>query len=156
MKILQQDLADKLRNIISTAEDRLDALQAVADTLRDSGEYRWIGLYDVDRAAGKVKNLVWSGPGPPEHPTFPAKRGLTGAAISTRRTINVGNVAADPRYLTAFGSTKSEIIVPVFDLAGKNVAGTIDVESDRLNAFSAEVQALLELCSGVVRPLWFS
>jgi hypothetical protein len=26
-----------------------------------------------------------------------------------------GDVSADPRYLTAFGTTPSEIIVPVFD-----------------------------------------
>jgi hypothetical protein len=29
-------------------------------------------------------------------------KGLTRAAIAGRRTINVGEVAADPRYLTAF------------------------------------------------------
>jgi len=68
--------------------------------------------------------------------------------------VNVGNVAADPRYLTAFGTTKSEIIVPVLDGAGENVVGTIDVESEKPNAFPAEVQTLLEACSKVIRPLW--
>jgi len=69
--------------------------------------------------------------------------------------VNVGNVTADPRYLTAFGTTRSEIIVPVFDRAGENVVGTIDVESEKPNAFpEEEVQTLLEACSKVIRPLW--
>jgi putative methionine-R-sulfoxide reductase with GAF domain len=68
--------------------------------------------------------------------------------------VNVGDVAADPRYLTAFGTTRSEIIVPVLDGASQNVVGTIDVESEKPNAFSEEVQTLLEACSKLIRPLW--
>lgn len=108
----------------------------------------------MDRAAGRVTNIVWSGPGAPEYPAFPITKGLTGAAISTRKTVSVGDVAADPRYLTAFGTTRSEIIVPVFDGAGENVVGTIDVESHKPNAFSEDVQARLEDCASVIRPLW--
>ena len=140
--------------LVSAARDRVAALQSVAELLRGSGRYRWVGLYDVDSAVGTVMNIVWSGPGAPEYPTFPITEGLTGAAISTRKTVNVGDVAADPRYLTAFGTTKSEIIVPVFDRAGGNVVGTIDAESEKPNAFPEEVQMLLEACSKVIRPLW--
>jgi L-methionine (R)-S-oxide reductase len=143
-----------LQNLVSTARDRVAALQGVAEVLRSSGSYRWVGLYEVDRAAGTVKNIVWSGPGAPEYPKFPITKGLTGAAISSRKTVNVGDVVADPRYLTAFGTTRSEIIVPVFDGAGESVVGTIDVESDKPNAFSEDVQALLEGCASVIRPLW--
>jgi L-methionine (R)-S-oxide reductase len=143
-----------LQNLVSTARDRVAALQDIAEVLKRSRSYRWVGLYDVDRAAGTVTNIVWSGPGAPDYPTFHITKGLTGAAISSRKTVNVGDVAADPRYLTAFGSTKSEIIVPVFDRAGGNVVGTIDIESDKPNAFSKEVQALLEHCASVIRPLW--
>jgi len=147
-------LMSDLGILVSAARDRVAALQSVAELLRSSGRYRWVGLYDVDRAAGTVTNIVWSGPGAPEYPTFPITKGLTGAAISTRKTVNVGDVTADPRYLTAFGTTKSEIIVPVFDRAGGNVVGTIDVESEKPNAFPEEVQMLLEACSKVIRPLW--
>jgi putative methionine-R-sulfoxide reductase with GAF domain len=44
----------------------------------------------------------------------------------------------------------------VFDRASENVVGTIDVESEKPNAFSEEVQTLLEACSKVIRPLWRS
>jgi len=156
MRMDRHLLMKDLGVLVSAARDRVAALQSVAELLRSSGRYRWVGLYDVDRAAGTVTNIAWSGPGAPEYPAFPITKGLTGAAISTRKTVNVGNVAADPRYLTAFGTTKSEIIVPVLDGAGENVVGTIDVESEKPNAFPAEVQTLLEACSKVIRPLWRS
>src|SRR6267143_6079951 len=123
-------LMSELGILVSAARDRLAALQCVAELLRSSGRYRWVGLYDVDRAAGTVTNIVWSGPGPPEYPAFPITKGLTGAVISTRKTVNIGDVAADPRYLTAFGTTKSEIIVPILDRTKQKVIGTIDVESE--------------------------
>ena len=148
--ILMRDLGV----LVSTARDRVTALQSVAELLRSCGRYRWVGLYDVDRAAGTVTNIVWSGPEAPEYPAFPMTKGLTGAAISARKTVNVGEVTADPRYLTAFATTRSEIIVPVLDRAGENVVGTIDVESEKPNAFPEEVQTLLEACSKMIRPLW--
>jgi GAF domain-containing protein len=154
MRVDRDMLMRDLGILVSTAADRVAALQSVAELLRSSGKYRWVGLYDVDRAAGTVTNLVWSVPGAPEYPTFPITKGLTGAAISTRKTVNVGGVTADPRYLTAFGTTRSEIIVPVLDGAGENVVGTIDVESEKPNPFPEEVQTLLEACSKVIRPLW--
>jgi putative methionine-R-sulfoxide reductase with GAF domain len=53
----------------------------------------------------------------------------------------------DSLYLTALGSTRSEIIVPVFDAEKRKVIGTLDVESERQNAFGSEIEAVLEACS---------
>jgi len=150
----RESLLAELRSAAGAAGDRATVLLRVANILRNSGNYRWVGLYDVDLRAGKVANIVWSEPGAPEHPVFPVSKGLTGAAITERRTINAGDVAADPRYLTAFGTTLSEIIVPVFDEQHERVIGTIDVESAEPNAFTREVQELLEDCSRVIQPLW--
>ena len=108
----------------------------------------------MDRAGRLVRNVVWSGPGAPEYPTFPVTKGLTGVAVADRRTVNVGDVASDPRYLTAFSTTRSEIIVPVFDSAREIVVGTIDVESETPDAFSRDAQEFLETCSNVICPLW--
>ena len=108
-------LLEELKSIVSAGETRPAALAKVAALIKESGNHRWVGLYDVNHAAGLVSNIVWSGPGAPEFLTFPITKGLTGSAISMRKTVNVGNVASDPRYLTAFGTTQSEIIVPIFD-----------------------------------------
>jgi L-methionine (R)-S-oxide reductase len=101
-----------------------------------------------------VSIIASSGPSSAAYPQFPITKGLTGSATRDKETVVVGDVRADPRYLTAFGSTLSEIIIPVLD--GKTVAvvGTIDVESEPANAFSPEAQKMLEECARAARPLW--
>ena len=98
--------------------------------------------------------IAWSGPSAPEHPTFPVGKGLTGAAIQQKRAVVVGDVRNDPRYLTAFGSTVSEIIVPVLSPGDGLVIGTVDVESEHTNAFSARDQQMIEQCAQAALPLW--
>ena len=145
---------EELRKRVSAAAPRIQKLQGIAVLILNSGNYRWVGLYEIDRPAGEVVNLVWDGTGVPEYPRFPIGKGLTGAAIQQRRVINVGDVAADPRYLTAFDSTRSEIIVPILDGQGEKVIGTIDVESERTNAFDEQTEQLLMSCAEVIAPLW--
>jgi L-methionine (R)-S-oxide reductase len=145
-------LLSNLERIVTTAHHRQAALEEVAALIRSSANYRWVGLYDIDPAAGLVRNVTWSGPGAPEHPTFPLTKGPTSAAVAEKQSVNVGDVSADPRYLTAFGTTRSEIIVPVFDAEGKSVVGTIDVESEEPNAFNKAIQDLLEACSAAFVP----
>ena len=144
----------RLRSIVAAPGDRTRRARRVAEVMREARGFRWVGLYDVDPTAGLVSNIVWSGPGAPEFRTFPITKGLTGSAISTRKTVNVGNVRSDPRYLTAFGTTKSEIIVPIFDSTRENVVGTIDVESEQPNAFDPQTEGLLEECAELLAPLW--
>ena len=150
----ETNLLKELKRIASGREPRRAALEKVAALIQESGNHRWVGLYDVVHTAGLVSNIVWSGPGAPEFPTFPITKGLTGSAISSGKTVNVGHVASDPRYLTAFGTTKSEIIVPIFDSTRENVVGTIDVESEQPNAFDPQTQGLLEECAELLAPLW--
>lgn len=91
-------------------------------------------FYQIDRKASEVFSLVWDGPGAPKYPRFPISKGLTSVALKELKVVNVGDVASDLRYFTAFGLTRSEIIVPVFDEDRDQVVGTIDVESERPNA----------------------
>jgi putative methionine-R-sulfoxide reductase with GAF domain len=80
--------------------------------------------------------------------------GLTGRGIVSRDIVTFGDVFADPHYLATFATIRSENIVPVFDQAAKQVIGTIDIESETPHAFSRAVQALIEACSQLIRPLW--
>ena len=122
-------LLSELRVIVTNSVDRIDALQHIANLIRSVGNYRWVGLYDVNHETETVRNIVYSGPAAPEYPTFSITKGLTGAAIRTLRTINVGDVSSDSRYLTAFGSTQSEIIVPILDSKEKRVGHSRDRET---------------------------
>jgi len=66
----------------------------------------------------------------------------------------VGDVRNDPRYLSAFASTLSEIIVPVLAPGEERVIGTVDVESEQANAFSDRDQRMIEQCAQAALPLW--
>ena len=124
----------------------------MARAIRRAGTYRWLGLYEVTE--DEIINLAFDGPGAPTHPRFPVIQGLSSSAVASGKTVVVGDVSKDPRYLTAFGSTRSEIIVPVLDPTGRKVVGTIDVESDRVDAFSEEDRAALERCAAVVAGIF--
>jgi L-methionine (R)-S-oxide reductase len=131
---------------------RQEKAQRIAGLVRQARNYRWVGLYDVTRE--RVSLLACDRPGAPAYPEFPVTQGLTGSAIQQKHTVVVGDVRTDPRYLTAFGSTLSEIIIPV--LNKDVVVGTIDVESERANAFSAADQRLLESVARAAAPLWWN
>jgi len=134
----------QIHQALAAPSDRRARAEAVADTIRVSGGYRWVGIYQVDETEASI--LGWSGPEAPSHPSFPVTQGLTGAAIRSRSSIVSDDVAKDPRYLTTFGSTRSEMIVPIFNALG-TVVGTIDIESDRIAAFSSEDRSLVEACA---------
>jgi GAF domain-containing protein len=138
----------------------LDAIRAaaastsaeqVAEIVRRTGGFRWVGVYAVTPA--EVVNLAWSGPAAPAHPRFPVGRGLTADAVSTGRTVVCNDVRIDPRYLVALDSTGSEIIVPVTDPAGR-VVGTLDVESAQIDAFDDTTRRELERVAAVLPPLY--
>src|SRR5258706_8309500 len=140
----QRQVLDTLHSILALDVDREARAKRVAEVIRASGPYRWVGIYDVNIERGLVSNIAWSGRGAPAHPTFPLTKGLTSRAITSKKTINVGNVANDSDYLTALGNTQSEIIVPVLDKSAQVVIGTIDIESEKRDAFDARTQRLLE------------
>jgi L-methionine (R)-S-oxide reductase len=147
-------IAARLENILEQDVDRQEKGQRIVDALRAAGSYRWVGIYDVDLERNVVANIAWSGPAAPTHPTFSTTKGLTSRAIATHRTVNVGDVGNDPDYLEALGTTRSEIIVPVLSEDDTRVIGTIDLESDRPNAFDSATQRMLEQCARMLRPFW--
>ena len=144
-------LLEEVSRVLEGGGDRERKAASIASAIRQAGDYRWVGLYEVTEE--EIANLAFDGPGAPAHPRFPATQGLSGSAVASGETVVVGDVREDPRYLTAFGSTRSEIIVPVVDRAGRKVVGTIDVESEKVDAFSEEDRAALERCAVALAEL---
>ena len=144
---------DEIRRCLATSGAREQKAQCAAQVIRRRGIYRWVGLYDVGSA--EISVIAWDGPAAPSCPRFPVTSGLNGAAVVSCAPVIVQDVTQDPRYLTTLGSTKAEMIVPVQTADGQ-VVGTIDVESDRVGAFTEEDRRFLEACAAVILPLWSS
>lgn len=139
---------EKLRGALDGSGERVEKLRRAAAAIREAGPYRWVGIYDV--LAKEIAIVAWSGPAAPAYPRFPVEKGLCGDAVRRGETVIVGDVARDPRYLTTFGSTRSEIVVPILDPVSGHVRGTLDVESEHQDAFGPEDRAFLEHCAAEI------
>jgi putative methionine-R-sulfoxide reductase with GAF domain len=144
-------VVEELRLLGESAGSRNAKAHQAIDLIRPLGPYRWAGLYDVRPT--DISVIAWSGPEAPAHPRFPITKGLNGACVSTRKPVIAQDAARDPRYLTTIDGTRAELILPVFDESGR-VVGTIDVESDRVNAFGCRDEELLAACAKSVAWLW--
>ncbi len=151
MPIIVNNTLNLIRSMAMGGDDRAAKAKRLAELVQTLGSYRWVGIYDV--GPEQVSIIAWSGPNAPEFPIFPVTKGLTGAAIQEKKAIIVGDVRNDQRYLTAFGSTLSEIIVPVLSPDGR-VLGTVDVESQNTNAFTDRDREMIEQCIQAALPLW--
>ena len=132
---------EAIDRIVNRAGEADEVLRAVVDVLHDQfDDYSWVGIYLVEG-----DDLVlgpWKGPEATEHVRIPVGQGICGAAAATGRTEVVDDVNADPRYLSCFPSTRSEIVVPIAHEG--RVVGEIDIDSDRRAAFGKDDRALLE------------
>ena len=113
----------------------------MAEMIRSACDYRFVGIYKIVRDEFVI--VAKTGKCPPAYPRFPISQGLAGAALEEKRSIMVADVHKDPRYLPTFGSTQSEIVVPIVSESGK-VIGLIDVESEKLDAFTENDRDFLE------------
>jgi len=72
---------------------------------------------------------------------LPRGRGISGWAAEHREALRVNDVSQDPRYVQGLREARSNMAVPL--LIANQVAGVINVESERPNAFTATHEKLL-------------
>ncbi|MDQ2867731.1 MAG: GAF domain-containing protein [Verrucomicrobiota bacterium] len=126
-----------------------DVLQEIAEMVQTRCHYRWIGIYKIKRHEFVIEAAT--GKTCPAYPRFPVTQGITAEAVEKQKTLIVRDVKKDKRFLPNFWTTRSEIIVPIIDDEHEKVAGVINVESAKLNAFGKEDRDFLE---GVARLVW--
>lgn len=116
-------------------------VKTMAEMIQSARGYCWVGIYKLSR--GELQIIAGTGDDPPCYPRFPATQGLCGAAAESRETIIVPDVRKDGRYLPAFHSMASEIVVPVISKSGR-VVGVIVADSEKPKAFAKEDREVLE------------
>lgn len=133
---------DTLRTVIESNRAPGAVYDFVVRHLRDAfPHYSWVGIYLLE---GDTLTLAaWRGDHATEHVSIPIGQGICGLAARTRETVVVPDVSKDERYLACFPSTKSEIVVPILDR--DRVYGEIDIDSDRIDAFTHVDRQFLEV-----------
>lgn len=71
--------------------------------------------------------------------------GISGRAAERREPVRVGDVRQDPNYVQGLAEARSNLAVPL--LAGGELAGVINVESERRDAFTEEHEKQLTVLS---------
>jgi GAF domain-containing protein len=133
-------LARTLRDALERASDRHDAMRHAVTTLHAAiPHYTWVGIYVLEGDELVLGPFVGK---PSPHTRIPLGRGICGAAATSRSTIIVDDVNADPRYLACSIETRSEIVVPI--MRDGDVLGEIDIDSDTPAAFGPADRELLE------------
>ena len=139
----------EVERIVAGDEPSDEILRRVVDLLHDGIEsYSWVGIYFVE--GDELALGPWRGPEATEHVRIPVGQGICGAAAASGETEVVDDVNADPRYLSCFPSTRSEIVVPIGHEG--RVVGEIDIDSDRPAAFGEDDRALLERVALLISP----
>jgi L-methionine (R)-S-oxide reductase len=133
-----------IRALIDGERDEI-AVQAtmVAELHHRLDHFNWTGFYRVT-APGVLKIGPYQG----GHGclTIPFARGVCGKCAREARTQIVADVTQVPYHLACASSTRSEIVVPVIDSAGR-VRAVLDVDSDAVGAFDEVDAGALEAVS---------
>ena len=148
MKTNSTQLFQGLAAFILAAPKKPSSLKQAAEMVRAERNYRWIGIYKIER--GDFVLAAGTGDEPPAYRRFPISQGLCGAVAESGKTLIVGDVRKDPRWLPAFWTTRSEVVVPIISEKTKQVIGVIDVESEKRNAFKEDDRDFLEHVANVM------
>ncbi len=102
--------------------------------------FDWTGFYRVTEP-----NLLKIGPYQGGHGclVIPFDRGVCGAAAKSKETQLVEDVDLFPGHIACASSTRSEIVLPVFDTKGEVIA-VLDIDSNQPAAFNQSDSEELE------------
>lgn len=142
-----------LNDIAAAASATGDAAtrgKRVAEMIRQACDCFWVGVFEI--AADEAHAVAWTGAEAPAFLHFPLTRGITRDVVRTRKAALVNDVLKDSRYLVAFSTTRAEVISPIVDAMG-SVVGTLEADSDKVNAFTQADVQFLDQCASRLAPL---
>ena len=108
----------------------------------------WTGFYRVT-----APDLLKIGPYQGGHGclVIPFSRGVWGAAARTGKVLNVPDVEAFPDHIACSSTTRSELVLPVWNGAGR-LLGVLDLDSNTPAAFTkADEDWLVPLLAEIFR-----
>ncbi|QFS84399.1 Free methionine-R-sulfoxide reductase [Roseivivax sp. THAF40] len=134
---------DLAKTIAALTEGETDAVALMATIVCElhhaDDRFDWTGFYRVT-----APETLKIGPYQGGHGclVIPFARGVCGAAARTGEVQLVDDVEAFPGHIACATSTRSEIVLPVWNGAGV-LLGVLDIDSDRPAAFDeADAEAL--------------
>jgi L-methionine (R)-S-oxide reductase len=141
MRVNYDELSARLRALCAGERDEIALMASVAcEVYHSDARFDWVGFY---RNMGDRSLKIGPYQGGHGCLTIAFSRGVCGAAARTGKTQLVPDVAAFADHIACASSTRSEIVLPVFDGLG-NLRAVFDIDSNQPAAFDARDQAALE------------
>lgn len=128
-------LTQTIRSLTADETDTVSLMATVACEVHHSDDrFDWTGFYRVT-----APELLKIGPYQGGHGclVIPFSRGVCGAAAKTGQVQLVDDVDAFAGHIACAPSTRSEIVLPVFNDQG-TLLGVFDIDSDQPAAFTQE------------------
>ena len=141
MPVDYTDLAATIKALTEGETDTVSLMATVTCEVHHSDDrFDWTGFYRVT-----APELLKIGPYQGGHGclVIPFSRGVCGAAARTGQIQLVADVEAFPGHIACSSSTRSEIVLPVFNAAGK-LLGVFDIDSDQPDAFTEDDASALQ------------
>lgn len=135
-----QEIVNSIRALTQGETDTVALMATVACEVHHAmPQADWTGFYRV-----VAPELLKIGPYQGGHGclVIPFSRGVCGACARSGAVQNVPDVDAFPGHIACASSTRSELVLPVFNAAGK-LLGVFDIDSDSPAAFSQADEAWL-------------
>ena len=106
--------------------------------LKEAFGFFWVGFYFVEN------NKLILGPFQGSVACYSIRkgRGVCGTAWEKKQTLVVPDVDQFPGHIACSSLSRSEIVVPI--IAGNEVKGVLDIDSDQLNTFDDTDKKYLE------------
>ena len=139
-------LIPQIKGLLDGEPDLIANLANVTAALKEQFGWLWVGFYLVKSFGSAQDDELVLGPfqGPVACTRIKKGRGVCGAAWQKAETLIVDDVEKFPGHIACSSLSKSEIVVPLFDVENK-LFGVLDVDSDKLNDFDEIDQHWLEL-----------
>lgn len=147
-----ENLLPQLRGLLSNEDNAMGMLANAAAALRQTFHFFWVGFYLTEEFVRKEPtDRLLLGPFQGDIACYVIRkgRGVCGTAWAEQRTVVVPDVEAFPGHIACSSLSRSEIVVPLFN-ESRQVIGVLDVDSDRLDAFTPDDKWGLEQCAAVV------
>lgn len=126
-------LGQRLAALCDGETDQIALMASIACEVKLADDrFDWVGFY---RNVGNDTLKIGPYQGGHGCLTIPFSKGVCGAAARQGRTQLVPDVEAFPGHIACAASTRSELVVPVFDRGGALIA-VFDIDSDQPDAFS--------------------
>lgn len=149
MHVDYRDLKNTLRSLTEGETDAVSLMATVACEVHHSDDrFDWTGFY---RHVGNETLKIGPYQGGHGCLVIPFSRGVCGAAARTGEIQLVPDVEAFADHIACASSTRSELVLPVYDGAGR-LLGVFDIDSNQPDAFNNEdARALTAILSDVFK-----